>query len=288
MLYADHGGPIAARLAQWFEPAGGFQSPLRSSAVNPFAEVPLGRIEVRDVDGGGSRIAEPDPMHVILPGPTDADPMIDELAATGLQLVLEQGEWRGELLGLEVARIVRWPVESGGDGALHIEAGVGRFDRVAAAALHQGESPAEALERAMDIVSTHRHMGAVTHPLSLLARSRWLRSMALSAPELVGAADLRPVETAFCAGSVREERPAAALGRCVDGTPVLVVFATGAALDLLPVATDARELHLPGGFLKLVVPPRDHMRSTDELVAWAAATGRGPVELIEMEPPWTT
>ena len=30
-----------------------------------------------------------------------------------------------EVLGLEVARLVRWPLETGGDGELHLEPGVG-------------------------------------------------------------------------------------------------------------------------------------------------------------------
>lgn len=38
--------------------------------------------------------------------------------------MVEGGELMGELLGLEVARVV-----VGDDGSAHVEAGVGRFDR---------------------------------------------------------------------------------------------------------------------------------------------------------------
>lgn len=272
VLYADQGAPLAARLEQWFRPAVG-----SSSAPS---------VEVRAVEGAGSEPAGPDPMPVVLPGPVGAECLVDQLRGADLEVVLERGEWRGELLGLEVARIVRWPLETGGDGELHIEAGVGRFDRDAAAAMHQGESPDEGLQRAIRIVSEHRYPGAPTHPLSVLARSRWMRSVALAAPELVGATDLAPLETTFAPDSVREERPAGALGHTTTGIPLLVVFGAGAALDLLPVATDTRELHLPGGLLRVVLLPRDHLRVVDELAAWAATSGRGPVDLIEMEPPW--
>lgn len=225
-------------------------------------------------------------MPVVLPGPIGADRLVDKLRGAGLEVVLERGEWRGELLGLEVARVVRWPLETGGDGALHIEAGVGRFDRDAAAAMHRGESVDEGLKRAIRIVSEHRYSGAPTHPLSVLARSRWMRSVAMAQPELVGATDLQPLETTFAADSVREERPAGALGHTNTGAPLLVVFGAGSALDLVPVATDTRELQLPTALLRLVLPPRDHLRMVDELAAWAAASGRGPVDVIGMEPPW--
>lgn len=275
VLYADQGAQLAARLEQWFRP------PARSPSGAP-------SVEVRAVEGATSEPAVPDPMPVVLPGPVDAEHLVEQLRGAGLEVALERGEWRGELLGLEVARIVRWPLETGGDGELHIEAGVGRFDRDAAAAMHQGESPDESLERAIRLVSEHRYPGAPIHPLSVLARSRWMRSVAMAAPELVGASMLEPLESTYAADSVREERPAAALGRTASGTPLLVAFGAGSALDLVPVATDTRELHLPAVLVRVVLPPRDHLPVADELAAWATASGRGAVEVIEMEPPWAT
>lgn len=272
VLYADKGAALAARLEQWFRPEEG-------SASSP-------SVEVRFVDGSGSEPAAPEPMPVVLPGPAGADPLLERLRSAGLEVVLEQGEWRGELLGLEVARVVRWPPETGGDGELHIEPGVGRFDRDAAAAMHQGESPDEGLRRAIRMVSEHRFPGAPIHPLSVLARSRWMRSVALASPESVGATDLAPVETTFASDSVRDERPAGALGRTTAGVPVLVVFGAGSALELLAVAADTRELHLPAGLLRVVLAPKDRLAIVDELAQRAEASGRGPVELIEMEPPW--
>ncbi len=57
----------------------------------------------------------------------------DILRAAGLDVVVEQGVVRGEVLGLEVARVVRAE-----DGSAAIEAGVGRFDREAGALLNAG------------------------------------------------------------------------------------------------------------------------------------------------------
>ncbi len=187
----------------------------------------------------------------------------------------EDGSWRGELLGLEVARIVRWPSETGGDGELHLEAGVGRFDRDAVAAMHDGESPSHGLRRAVAMVSERRHRGATAHPLSFLARARWLRADAIAEPALVGASELRAAQTTFCAGSVRDDVPAAAIGTTLGGAPLVVVFAAGAGLDLTPVAADTREFHLPGAVLRLAVAPRDHLVVTDELAAAAVTAGRG-------------
>jgi hypothetical protein len=115
-----------------------------------------------------------------------------------------------------------------------------------------------------------------------------MRSVAMAAPDLVGASALEPVESTFAADSVREERPAAALGRTSSGTPLLVVFGAGSALDLVPVAADTRELHLQGVMVRVVLSPRDHLPVADDLAAWATAAGRGSVEVIEMEPPWAT
>ena len=268
VLFVDEGGPVAARLAGFF-------------SAEP-------RIEIRSVVGASSAPAQREPPPVVLPGPDAAATLIGELGDRGLEVVLEQGEWRGELAGLEVARIVRWPSETGGDDLLHIEAGVGRFDRDATALMHGVEDPETALRRAMDAVSARRHPGVATNPVSVLARSRWMRSAAVTDPGALGLVDLQPVETTFPPASVREERPAAALGHRGDGESVLVVFGAGTGFELVPVAVDTRELQAPGRTVVLVVPPRDHMASLDELVAAGSAAGRGVVELIEVDPPWAT
>jgi len=260
VLFCDRGAGVAARLARWFDMD----------------------IEVRSVREASSVPAEPDPLPVVAPGPEDVEPLLDQLESSGLEVVLEDGSYRGELLGLEVARIALWPTETGGDGGYHLEPGVGRFDRDAAAAMHEGESPADGLERALRIVAGRRHTGAGTHPLSLLSRARWLRADAMTDPGRVGAARLEAVQTSFPPDSVREELPAAALGVDPSGEPLIVVFGSGAGLDLVPIAADTRELQSPGARMLVVVPPRDHMAVTDDLAALLDA----PAEVLEFEPGW--
>lgn len=261
VLLCDSGAGAAARLAKWFD-------------------MP---IDVRLVEAATSISADPDPPPVVPPGPEGVDELLAELGANGLEVVLEDGSYRGELLGLEVARIALWPTETGGDGRYHLEPGVGRFDRDAAAAMHEGESHSDGLARALRVVSARRHAGAGTHPLSLLARSRWLRADALGDPGLVGAARLEAVQSTFPPDSVREESPAAALGTTPDGSPMVVVFGSGAGLDLVPVAADTRELHAPGALLIIALTARDRMAVTDELAAKLAAA----VEVLEVSSGWS-
>jgi hypothetical protein len=238
-------------------------------------------IEVRQVTGSTSRPVEAAP----LPGPVpavDDEALRAELTAAGLEVVVEHGVVRGEVLGLEVARLVVWPLELGGDGEVHLEAGVGRFDRDATAAMHAGESSTAALERATATVRAHRSPGAGTHPLALLARERWLRAAIVAEPALVGADRLVPVETTVPRASVRDTAPAAAAGRDDEGRPLVVVCSAGADLALVPVAADTRAAVDPDARLLLALPARDLLASTTRL----AALLRRPAELVGLRAPW--
>lgn len=238
-------------------------------------------VQVRAIEGAGSVAAAATPVPGVLDGPV-TDPLVQHLREEGLEVVVEGGIVRGEVLGLEVARLVVWPVEVGGDDELHLEAGVGRFDRDAVAAMHQGEHPTRTLARAAGMVRDQRR-GGVTHPLALLARERWLRSELVADPSLVGAAALRAVETTVERESVREPSPAAALGTDADGRSVLVVCSVGVDLGLVPVAADTRALHDPGARLVLAVPARDRLPTTLAL----AGLLRQPAEVVAVPEPWS-
>ncbi|MFZ4516894.1 MAG: hypothetical protein ACOYOP_00780 [Microthrixaceae bacterium] len=238
-------------------------------------------VEVREVRGATSVPAEPTPVPGE-PEPADDPDLRRLITGAGADVVVEHGVVTGEVLGLEVARLVVWPAEVGGDDAVHLEAGVGRFDRDAAAAMHGEEAPTEALARAVGVVRAHRYDGAPTHPLSLLARDRWLRSAVLAAPASVGAAVLEPVSTTAVRNSVREAAPAAAVGTDAAGNPMLVVCAVGASLSLVPVAADTRAARAPHARLVLAVPARDHLPALDTL----AGLLREPAEVLEVPVPW--
>jgi hypothetical protein len=199
------------------------------------------------------------------------------LTEVGLEPVVEGGELIGELLGLEVARVV-----VGDDGEAHVEAGVGRFDREAGAMMfaHLGET--DALARAVDVVRSQRRPGADHHPLNQLVPERWLRAVVVARPELVGAARLQPVGSACPRRNLRENGVATAVGTGPDGEPVVVVCSTGVDLDLVPAAADDRLTHAPAARLVLAVPADDALGITSDL----AALLRDGAELVTVPDDW--
>ncbi len=101
----------------------------------------------------------------------------DLLRDHGAEPVFEHGVLRGEVLGLEVARVV-------GD---QLQVGVGRHDRLARAEMYPDQDLGRALDEAVGAVRARRRLGEPRHPANTLARGRWLRSIVCARPELVGA-----------------------------------------------------------------------------------------------------
>ena len=275
VLFVDSDAGRLARLASYFD-------------------TPTLPIQVRAVTGATSIEATPEaapaPIDGLVGASTDGidepadgiDEIVEMLRAEGLEVVVEHGVLRGEVLGLEVARAVVWPAEVGGDDRVHLEAGVGRFDRDAVAAVHPDEDPAVALARSTDAVRRHRYPGAPAHPLSLLARERWLRADLLADPSLVGAASLRPVDMTTEPAGMKDTHPAAAVGETGDGEALLVICSTGFDLALVPLAADTRALHDPTARLVIAVPERDLHAATAELIGLLAV----PAELVAVPTGW--
>lgn len=184
------------------------------------------------------------------------------LAEAGLETVVEGGELLGEVLGLEVARVV-----VGEDGDAHVEAGVGRFDREVGAMMFAELSEIDALARAVDLVADIRRPGAPRHPLNQLVPERWLRSVLVARPDLVGAAELRPVGSAVPRANLKETGIATAVGTDLDGRPIVVTCSTGVDLELVPSAADDRLAHAPDARLVLAVPAKDALAVTTELAS---------------------
>ena len=85
--------------------------------------------------------AEAEPVPVAAPPDERALDLVPLLADAGATVVVEHGLVTGEILGLEVARVVT------DDGGARVEVGVGRHDREAFGMLH-GDLPTHAaLER---------------------------------------------------------------------------------------------------------------------------------------------
>lgn len=211
------------------------------------------------VDGRLEAVA-PAPTAVDLAPNPQAELYRPILRDSGLDVVVEGGNLTGEILGLEVARVV---VDD--DGA-HVEAGVGRFDREAGA-LIRGEMPeADSIERVATLVRPQRSAAAERHPLNQLVPERWLRAVVVAHPGLVGAASLRPVGSARPRQNLLEDGVATAIGTGADGRPVVVVCSTSVYLDAVPSAADDRSTHGPDARLVLVVPASDDVPVTRRLV----------------------
>lgn len=239
-------------------------------------------VEVRQVSGAGSHVVAPTPPPSRTPDPVVPERLLDELRSCDVEVVVEGGVVRAEVWGLEVGRLVEWPVEVGGDGELHLEAGVGRFDRDAVAAARPDEAPVESLARSSSQVRAHRYPGAPVHPVQLLARERWLRAMVVADPSLVGAAELRPTEMTTEPSGLKDPHPAAAVGTDVDGRAVVVVCSTGVDLALVPLAADTRAAWDAEARLVLALPARDHHGATLQL----ARMLHRPAELVDVTAGW--
>lgn len=218
--------------------------------------------------------APPAPETAPAPGAELYRPILQE---AGLDPLVEGGELIGELLGLEVARVV---VDDEGDARL--EAGVGRFDREAGAMMRAGMPEADSVQAVIDQVRPLRRADAERHPMNQLVRERWLRSVLVADPSLVGAAELRPVGSAVPRRNLNEDGVATAVGVDLAGAPIVVSCSTGVHLDFVPSAADDRLSHAPDARLVLVVPALDAAPVTRELVRELAVPG----ELVTVDDRW--
>ncbi len=229
------------------------------------------------VDGRALHAAEPAPYPQRAPAPAGADDLVALLEDSGVTVVVEHGVVAGEVLGLEIARVV-----VGEDDEARLEVGVGRHDREAFTMIHGRLPTADALASVVDAVLAQRRPDASPHPLNRLAAERWLRALLIERPEVVGAASLAPVDPPLPRDNVKDAAPAAALGVDEHGAPVLVVCSAGIDLDLVPTAADARQWHAPDARLVLVVPERDAHPVTLDLAAALAE----PAEVVAMAGHW--
>ena len=240
------------------------------------------------VEGRAVEPAEPAPPAPEAPLSPAVAAFVPPIEAAGAEPVVEHGVLRGEVLGLEVARVVE------DDDGVRLEVGVGAFDREAQRLVHGDRPPAEALARAVAAVRDLRTPTAPEHQMNRLALERWMRRILVRRPELVGAALLEPVPSPVRRTDLRQQAPAPAAGRDADGGPLVVVCSTGIDVDLVPAAADARIAacsriaggrDLAGGGdarLLLVVPEADDHPVTRSL---AGALAR-PAEVVTLAGEW--
>lgn len=206
---------------------------------------------------GAALAAEPALPAALPPEPaTDprAEPFREVIQRAGADVVAEGGVLRAEVRGLEVAR-----VEIDEAGA-RLAVGVGKHDREAHRELDALSGADTAGDRLFDVVRTvaeFRHAGGAGHAAYHLASERWLRTVVVRRPELVGAASLQAAPSPVVRDDLRQPAPAPAAGVDVDGRPLLAVCSVGLDADLVPAAVDAwlRDGREPR--LVLVVPEGD-------------------------------
>jgi len=231
----------------------------------------------RVLDGGAVVVVGAEPVAERSPLAPEVAAFASRMIEAGADVVVEDGILRGEVLGLEVARVV---VD---DDRTRLEIGVGHHDREAQRML-QGEEPTvAALAAAVTAVRNLRRADAPSHPMNQLAQERWLRTVVVARPEMTGAAELTPVASTMRPDDLRQASPAAAVGVDGEGRPVIVVCSTGIDLDLVPVAADVRLADpRPDVRLILLVPEPDAHPVTHQL----AARLTHPAQVVTVPDDW--
>ncbi len=229
----------------------------------------------------------PPPAPAAAPAPSD---LVDLLMDAGLEIVVEGGMIRGEINGLEVARIVHGHTTAGEPiDEPQLEVGVGKADRELTGMVHGGLPAIAQLGRVVEIVRQHRRPDAPRHPLNQLVPDRWLRAVLCRRPDLVGLRELHPAEGARPRPNLSQRDIAVAVGETPGGDPVVLACTVGIALDLVPTAADARVAvdagrppSEPPSALVLAVPARDDHPGVRQL----AARLRVPAEVTPVPDDW--
>ena len=221
--------------------------------------------------------AEPAGFPAPIEPPAVAREVAGLLHDAGVEVTVEHGRIRGEVRGLEVARVA---VDD--DGSARVEVGVGRHDREAFTMVHGDLPTTEALASVVASVETHRRPDARAHPLRRLAPEGWLRWRLVEEPALVGLAELRPAEPTVARESVKDTAAAVAVGSTHAGETVVVACSVGIDLDVVPAGADARMAIAPDARLLVVVPERDDHPVTRRM----AAALVHPAEVVALPGDW--
>lgn len=233
-------------------------------------------IEVRRIDGTAVVPVAPAPAPTP-PVPLLATPEIAALlAAADVDVVVEHGVTKAEVLGLELGRVVDV------DGEIRFEVGVGRFDREISAMMFSNVPTADALAKAVEMVRQYRRPGATVHPLRDLVPERWLRRLVLADPSVVGAAELTAIDTTIEPASLRESQPSAAAGLTADGRRIVVVCTAGVDLDVVPLAADTRAAIAPDAELVICGPSRILVSVTRAVAAQLTV----PARFVDLDLPY--
>ena len=182
--------------------------------------------------------------------PVANETAVSLLLENGCDVIREHDAVRGEIKGLEVARIIK-----DFDNESNVQIGVGHYDQEAHKLVDWGESPDEKLARVVSEVHQHRNKEAQPHPLNRVARPQWLISEMIASPEIVGLDEAWHLPSPENAKAITETTPAAALGKIRDQV-ILVVASVGLDLKAVPIASGLSVTTEPDE-IWMVLPEKD-------------------------------
>ena len=234
----------------------------------------------------GGKFTELEPSILELP-PELSDSyhrFTDLIIAAGAKPVDDFGRLVAEVNGLEVARVTEPTEPSNGvepvngdaptplsESSVVLEIGVGQADRELHQLIHGAIEPLSSdaaesaaneallarLTKVVTDVAEMRTTGGIDHPLTRVARQRWIRSLVTEDPTLVDAADLVAVPPLRPRETVLGIDAAAAVGTSSEGDPIVVVCSAGVDLDLASEAGDYRHRYNDDAKLIVLAPERD-------------------------------
>jgi hypothetical protein len=204
----------------------------------------------------------PDPLPVHTVASADHLAFADLIERGGAALCVEHAVVSGEVLGLEVCRVVDDPHT----GAVRLEVGIGAHDRETFQLLHGDRPTVDALADVVASVARHRVAGAPVHPFNQLAASRLLRARLVSDPSLVGHRSLVAAEPPEPRANLKDEVPCVAVGHLDGGRLEAVVCTHGVDLEVVPFSIDAVARHGAASCL-IAAPARDVLEVQERIAA---------------------
>lgn len=200
--------------------------------------------------------AKPSPIEPRLQVPINHLKLMPVIEQAGATVVCEFGVLAGEVLGLEVCRVIDDPHS---DLGARLEIGIGVHDRELFQMVNGVAATVESLSKVVQTVLRFRQANANAHPLNRLGAERYFREVLISNPQLVGAHHLTRAEPPVVRANLKDSVPCVALGNSVDSAQSALVVVCSAVVDpdLVPFAADARLVLQPEADLVLAVAPNN-------------------------------
>ena len=210
-------------------------------------------IKVWSIVGNELIAATPSPVEPRVTVPEHHLKFAEIIEQAGATVVSEYGVLVGEVMGLEVCRVVE---DSQSKSGARLEIGVGIHDRELFKMVNGNSPTVDSLTKVVQTVLRFRHESATQHPLNRLGAERYFREVLIANPGLVGANYLTRSEPPVVRSNLKDAIPCVALGEAANSALVVVCSAI-VDPDLVPFAADARLALEPNAELVLAVAPNN-------------------------------